>query len=87
MQPTKEFTDDIYRERILRARRTPPGQKLRDGAILFDEVCERMKAGIRSQFPDADASRVTEILRERVNRLRKREEHGIYFPVETPDDQ
>ena len=81
MQPTKEFTDDIYRERILRARRTPPGQKLRDGAILFDEVCERMKAGIRSQFPDA------EILRERVNRLRKREEHGIYFPVETPDDQ
>jgi hypothetical protein len=31
MEPTQELVDAIYRERVLRARRTPPEDKLLDG--------------------------------------------------------
>ena len=87
MQPTKELVDAIDRDRIRAARRMRPEDKLWAGAQLFDEVCERMKAGIRMQFPDADEPRVMEIHRERLRRLREFEERGIYRPVESPDDE
>ncbi len=74
MEPTRELIDDIYRERVLRARRTPPAQKLLDGPRLFDRACRLMIAGIRRQFPDADEQRVQEILRERLAILRRIQE-------------
>ena len=87
MKPTPELIDAIHHDRILAARRMPPEEKLWAGARLFDEVCERMKAGIRMQFPEADEPRVMEILRERLKRLRDFEDRQFYRPVETPDDE
>jgi hypothetical protein len=81
MQPTQQLIDDIYREKILRARQVPQEERLCAGGDLFEEVCERMRDGIRMQFPQADAAEVERILRERLDRLRKVEEHGIYHPV------
>ncbi len=75
MEPTKEFADAIFRERVLRARRTPPENKFLDGARLFDFACRIVKEGIRNEFPDADEKKVEEILVRRVNlsqRLEKR---------------
>ena len=40
---------------------------------LFDEVCDRMRDGIRWQFPDADQERVEESLRERLDIARRLE--------------
>ena len=71
MEPTQELVDAIYREKVLRARATPPEQKLLAGPRIFRSVCERMKAGIRSQFPDADEGRVAEILQQRLDLLRR----------------
>jgi len=73
MRPTKELIDDIYRERVLRARRTPPEEKLLDGPRLFDFACRLMRDGIRDQYPDADAQRVEEILAQRITLLRRLE--------------
>ena len=84
MQPSQELIDDLYRERVLRARATPPGEKLLDGLRLFERACEWMKAGIRNEFPDADDQQVQQILIDRINRLRQVEEHGLYVPGE-PD--
>jgi hypothetical protein len=75
MQPTQELVDDIYRERVLRARRTPPAEKLLDGAHLFDYACTITKAGIRAQHPGVDEARVLELLKERLA-LRERLEAG-----------
>ena len=75
MEPTQEFADVIYRERVLRARRTPPEEKLLDGARLFDYACRITMDGIRHQFPDADENRVREILAERLA-LRERLERA-----------
>ena len=73
MPPTQELIDELYRERVLRARATPPEEKLLDGARLFDLACRVMADGIRNQFPDADAERVQQLIRERLDLLRRLE--------------
>jgi hypothetical protein len=49
MEPTQELIDEIYRERVLRARRTPIEQKILAGADLFEGVCTRMADGLREE--------------------------------------
>jgi hypothetical protein len=73
MGPTKEEIDAIYRERVLRARATPPEEKLLGGAQLFERACNIMRDGIRHDFPDADDERVEQILRERLDLVRRLE--------------
>ena len=73
--------DDIFREKVRRARLIPPGEKMFSGLELFEEVEERMRAGVRHQFPAADAEEVERILRERFARIRLIEEHGLYRPL------
>ena len=75
MQPTKELIDEIYRDRVQRARQMSPEDKFLAGARLFDRSCRIMADGIRAQFPDADERRVQEILRERLAIARRLEEH------------
>ena len=74
MEPTQELVDELFRERVLRARRTPPEEKLLDGARLFDLACRIVEDGIRGQYPDADERRVREILAQRVALARRLEE-------------
>ena len=76
MVPTKELIDELYREEILRARATPPEEKLLAGAALFDWACQVTLAGIRDQHPEADERRVQEILRERLALARRLEACG-----------
>ena len=78
MQPTPERIDELYRERVLRARRMPLEEKLLAGPRLFEYACEITRAGIRQQFPEADEQRVQEILAERLSlrrKLERRREH------------
>jgi hypothetical protein len=71
MEPTQELVDAIYRERVHRARRTAPEQKLLAGPELFEMACEITRAGIRHQHPDADEAQVEAILARRLA-IRKR---------------
>jgi hypothetical protein len=73
MEPDEILINDLYRERVLRARAMPPEQKLLAGARLFNRVCRLMIDGIRSQFPEADDKRANEILVERLQRLKNLE--------------
>ena len=73
MGPTKELIDDIYRERVLRARRTPMEQKISAGGELFEGVCERMADGLRHENPVADEATIQELLRRRLALLRRLE--------------
>lgn len=75
MQPTQELVDEIYRERVLRARATPPERKLFAGPELFGYACRITLAGIRNQYPDADESEIQQMLSQRLSlgrRLRER---------------
>lgn len=66
MEPTQDLIDDLYRERILRARAASPEEKLLDGPRLFDRVCAIMKDGIRMQFPNSSDEEVQRILLQRL---------------------
>jgi hypothetical protein len=74
MEPTKELLDDIYRERVLRARRTPPEEKLLDGLRLFEMSCRITMDGIRNENPGADDAQVREILAQRLALLERLEQ-------------
>ena len=78
MEPTQQLIDDIYREKVLRARRTPIEEKLLAGPRLFAFACEAMRSGIRAQNPGASAEQVEEILRQRLAWVQHREDqqHG-----------
>jgi hypothetical protein len=76
MEPIRESIDDIDRGKILRAARTPLGEKLLSGADLFEEVYRRMAAGVRMQHPDADDAAVLDLVRRRLDRLRRLEERS-----------
>jgi hypothetical protein len=71
MEPTQELIDDLFRERVLRARRIPLAEKLLMGPELFAGVCRRMADGIRNENPDADEQRVQELLVARLNLLER----------------
>ena len=69
----ESWIDASFRERILRARQQPPGEKLLDGLRLFDRACRIMSDGIRHQYPDASEEQVRQILLDRLDRLRRLE--------------
>lgn len=71
--PLAELSDRIYRERILRARATPPGEKLWAGEELFNYACSITLAGIRNQFPSYTEAECRAELERRLAWRRKRE--------------
>ncbi len=71
MEVTKEFIDQLYRERVLRARTIPDSQKLMIGPSLFEQVCDRMRWGLRNEHPGADEATIEQKLMQRFARLRQ----------------
>ncbi len=72
--PTKAYLDGLYREEILGARCLSLAERLELGGILFDDMCERMRDGIRIQYPEADDELVEQLLRDRLRLARRMEE-------------
>ncbi len=77
MQPTSQLIDSIYREKVLRARRVPIGRKVLAGAEIFEMVCRRMADGLRAERPDADEADVQDLLRQRLDRLKRLREADV----------
>jgi len=75
MEPSQALIDDIYRDRVVRARAASPEEKLLDGPRLFDRVCRIMKDGIRMHYPDANEEEVRRILLQRLAIAEKLEEN------------
>ncbi len=71
MEPTQELLDAIYRDRVLRARQVPPGNKLLAGGDLFEQVCDRMRDGLRDENPGVANETVEELLGRRLELLRR----------------
>ncbi|MDB6108955.1 MAG: hypothetical protein JWR69_705 [Pedosphaera sp.] len=71
--PCAALADELYRERVVRARHTPPEQKVLAGQRLFESACLITLAGIRNQFPGQPEERYQEIPRERLALRRRRQ--------------
>ena len=74
MEPTQELVDEIYLQRVRRARATPPEQKILDSFRLFEFSHRIMLDGIRSENPEADESQIQELARRRFEILRRLEQ-------------
>jgi len=74
MGPTQELVDDIYAEKVRRARATPIEQKLVIGLKLYKMAHEAVRAGVRAQFPNLSPHEFEVKLRERMARIARIEE-------------
>ena len=74
MQPDQALLDEIYRQKILAARKMTPEERIRGGFELTAYVRRRMEDGIRNQFLEADEEEVQRILKERVTRIKQLQE-------------
>jgi len=73
--PYAALADEIYRERVIRARNTPPEKKFLAGEELFEYACWITLAGIQNQnpsFTDEDCRRELERRLELRKRMEKR---------------
>lgn len=77
----KPLADAIYRERVLRARRTPPEERMLDGVRLYDQAVERMRMGVQLQHPHAGTEEVERLLVGRIHKLWRLSDHGYYRPA------
>lgn len=72
--PFAPLINDLYRERVIRARRTSPEEKFLAGEELFEWACSITLAGIQNEnpeFSDEDCKRELDRrleLRERMER-------------------
>jgi hypothetical protein len=73
MESIKELADEIYRERVLRARRIPIDQKISASGELIDFACELMTAGLRHENPGVDEATIQQLHRRRLALLRRLE--------------
>lgn len=73
MDDIKELADELFRERVRRARQEDPGTKFLDSLKLFDFACSWTEAGIRAEFPAASDAEVKRILGERLELQRRLE--------------
>lgn len=62
----KPLADAIYRERVLRARRTPPEERILQGPELFDYACSISLCGLRDEMPSATEAELRQGLRRRL---------------------
>lgn len=66
MEPTKQLIDDLYREKVERARRMSVSRRVEVGAELSDLGRQMMRETIRAQEPAASEERILRIMRERI---------------------
>jgi len=78
----RALADDIFRDRVLRARQMPPDERIMDGPRLFDQACEIALSAIRGQHPEFTEDECQRELTRRIEIVRRLDETGLYYPVE-----
>lgn len=67
------LADALYRERVERARRMKPEDRMKAGPELFDYACSITLSALREQMPDADEAQLLGALRKRLEIKRRLE--------------
>ncbi len=73
MPPSQELVDELFLDKVRRARAESPVEKFLDGARLFDFASRISKDGIRYRNPGASEEKVNAIWLEQLNRARQME--------------
>lgn len=73
--PYAELAEELFRERVERARRMPAEEKILAGQRLFEAACKITLAGIQNQFPGHNEEYYRNILRKRLAARREWQAH------------
>ncbi len=84
---TKQLQDSIQRSKVERAKALTSGQRLIESVRLFDQVRDRIKAGIRMKNPEWSATEVHQAFLDTLRLQRLRQEKDIYTIAGSIDDQ
>ena len=68
------LADTLYWEKLERARRMKPEDRMQAGPELFDDACTINLAALREQMPAASETQLLEALRQRLAIKRQLEE-------------
>ena len=82
----RTLQDSVFLTKVARARRTPMDEKILDGPRLFDQSCEIMRGGIRSENPEFSPEQVEQELRRRLAIARKIDDAGRYRDAGVVDE-
>jgi recombinational DNA repair ATPase RecF len=77
----KKLQDSIQRSKTQRAKAASMDEKILDGVRLFDQVRERIKAGIRVAHPEWAEDAIHQEFLAILKKQRTREEKNIYSVV------
>lgn len=80
----KALQDDIYREKVRRARQLTPEQRLADAFELTNGVFARMHEGAMWQTGTTDAEQGWQEVRRRLDRLCRTHDHGRFALQKPP---
>jgi hypothetical protein len=64
--PAGVISGALYRERVLRARRAPPEERIMMGPLLFDYACATIMAWLHSENREATDCELRQLLRQRL---------------------
>jgi hypothetical protein len=70
----QRLADALYWEKVERARRLSPEERMHAGPELFDYACSITMNALRERFPDATEAQLLEKIRERISIKRQLEE-------------
>jgi hypothetical protein len=70
--------DDIFRRKVLRAREQKRKGQVPSGFDLFKDSVSRIRAGVRSDFPQFSDEQINAEVRRRLRRVKQVQEHGFY---------
>jgi hypothetical protein len=73
--PYAALADELYRERVLRARQASPEQRFLAGEELFEWACSITMAGIENENPGIGREECLKIVEQRLE-MRARMERG-----------
>lgn len=81
-----ELQNEIYRSKVMRARRLTVGERVADGFRLFRWGMKIMRGGIRSQHPQFTEAQVEAEVARRMRIAKKLSDGHIYRDVGTIDE-
>lgn len=73
--------EDIYRGKVLRARKMTPTERLDEALELMDQIFQWMHSGAMNQRSLTDPEAGWRELERRLERLRRLHEHDLYCKV------
>ena len=80
----KALQDDLYREKVLRARAMTPEERLAEALELTNGVFARMHAGAMWQLGTSDPAQGWQEVRRRLDRLCRARDQGRFVHQKPP---